>query len=54
MEKNRVYHRFATFSQDDREKMAALFARMGYTVRIGREKQGKSNQWVYYVEYWIE
>lgn len=36
----------------DRDALVAILARNGYTVRIGREKRGKSNNYTYFVEYW--
>ena len=38
----------------DRAELARILAEQGYTVRIGREKRGKSNAYTYYVEYWKE
>ena len=36
----------------DRDMLVTILARNGYTVRIGREKRGKSSSYTYFVEYW--
>lgn len=36
----------------DREILAVILVKNGYTVRERREKKGKSNTYVYYIEYW--
>lgn len=41
-------------SKADRDALVGILARNGYTVRIGREKRGKSTTYTYYVEYWKE
>lgn len=38
----------------DRDLLVCILARNGYSVRIGREKRGKSNIYSWYVEYWRE
>lgn len=42
------------YSKPDRAELVRILAEQGYTVRIGREKRGKSNAYTYYVEYWKE
>lgn len=41
-------------AKQDREAVILVLARNGYTVRQGRTKTGKSNNYTYYVEYWKE
>ncbi len=41
-------------TKQDREAVILVLARNGYTVRQGRTKTGKSNNYTYYVEYWKE
>lgn len=41
-------------TKQDRETVALILARNGYTVRLCRTKSGKSNNYTYYVEYWKE
>ena len=36
----------------DRDALVGILARNGYTVRIGREKRGNKNVYIYFVEYW--
>lgn len=36
----------------DREALAMILAKNGYTVREHREKKGKSSAYTYYIEYW--
>lgn len=38
----------------DRDALAAILARNGYTVRQGREKRGKGSAYIHYVEFWRE
>ena len=38
-------------SEEDRVQLAALLLKLGYTVRIGRERQGDRKPWVYFIEY---
>lgn len=39
-------------NESDRIEMARLLLKMGYSVRIGREKEGNKNTYRYFVEYW--
>lgn len=39
-------------SASDRDALVTILARNGYTVRLGREKRGKSNTYTHFVEYW--
>lgn len=39
-------------SAADRDALVCILAKNGYTVRIGREKRGKSNSYTYFVEFW--
>lgn len=39
-------------AQADRDALVAILARNGYTVRMGKEKSGKSSSYSHYVEYW--
>lgn len=36
----------------DRETLAVILVKNGYTVRQHREKKGKSSVYTYYIEYW--
>jgi len=36
----------------DREALAVILAKNGYTVRIGKEQRGKTSKYTYFVEYW--
>lgn len=36
----------------DRAELVRILAEQGYTVRIGREKQGTSKSRTHFVEYW--
>lgn len=36
----------------DRDAVVAILARNGYTVRIGKEKNGRSTSYKWFVEYW--
>lgn len=38
----------------DRDAMVTILARNGYTVRQGREKNGTSKTYKWFVEYWRE
>ncbi len=38
----------------DRDTLAVILVRNGYTVRRHRAKKGKGNAYVYYIEYWKE
>lgn len=55
MGKHRIYSvRQNALNENDRQALAALLIKAGYTVRIGREQKGKSNSYIYFVEYWEE
>jgi hypothetical protein len=36
----------------DREALAVILAKNGYTVRIGKEMRGKTSKYTHFVEYW--
>ena len=38
---------------EDRDLVAAILVKEGYTVRQTREKIGKDTKWTYYVEFWV-
>lgn len=40
--------------EQDRDALATILFRCGYTVRRVREKKGNGNTYIYYVEYWKE
>ena len=48
MDPTRIY----ITAPSDRDAVVTILARNGYTVRQGREKNGKSYKW--FVEYWKE
>ena len=41
-------------NETDRLALASLLIKMGYTVRIGKEKKENKNQNIVFVEYWEE
>ncbi len=55
MQKQRIYSaKNNSLNEQDRLALASLLIKAGYTVRLGREKQGKSNTYTYFIEYWEE
>lgn len=55
--KQRIYtQKQGALNDNDRQAMAALLIKAGYTVRIGKERPaGKtSGAYIYFVEYWEE
>lgn len=55
MQKQRIYSaKNNSLNEQDRLSLASLLVKAGYTVRLGREKQGKSNTYSYFIEYWEE
>ncbi len=55
MQKQRIYSiKNNSLSAEDRLEIAKGLLKAGYTVRLGREKQGKSNTYTYFIEYWEE
>lgn len=55
MNTQRIYsQKNNALNEQDRLDMARLLIKAGYTVRLGREKQGKSNTYTYFIEYWEE
>lgn len=55
MSKQRIYSaKNNSLNEQDRLALASLLIKAGYTVRLGREKQGKGNTYTYFIEYWEE
>lgn len=40
------------YSAADREALAVILVKNGYTVRQGREKRGKSSMYTWFIEFW--
>lgn len=47
-------HRIECAKEDDRDALAMILVRNGYTVRRHRERAKKGNAYVHYIEYWKE
>lgn len=57
MNRKKIYaKKHGVLNAEDRQALAALLIKAGYTVRIGRERPtGKtSGAYIYFVEYWEE
>ena len=57
MNRTRLYAQNGNkWSEEDRNEIAKLLVKLGYCVKIGRERpQGKSQgTYIYFVEYWNE
>ena len=56
MEKQRIYKTNPTtggvLTESEMMQIAALLVKVGYTVKVGKEKRGNSS--VKYIEYWAE
>lgn len=51
--RQRIYpSKNGTFNAEDRQNLASLLIKAGYSVRIGKDKQ--KNTSVYFVEFWEE
>ena len=51
--RHRIYAmKNGTFNTEDRVNIAALLAKAGYCVKIGKEKP--KSTWIYFVEFWEE
>ena len=53
-ERQRIYNLSTKLNDDDRQALAALLIKAGYTVRIGKERQGTKGAYTYFIEYWKE
>lgn len=55
MQKQRIYSiKNNSLSAEDRLEIAKGLLKAGYTVRLGRERTGKSSAYTYFIEYWEE
>lgn len=55
MNTQRIYsQKNNALNEQDRLDMARLLIKAGYTVRLGRERTGKSSAYTYFIEYWEE
>lgn len=53
MNKQRIYtQKGSTVTQADKIELATLLIKMGYTVRLGKEKSGNGRGTTTFVEYW--
>lgn len=53
MDKHKIYpQKGCTVTHADKIELASLLIKMGYTVRLGKEKKGSST--TTFVEYWEE
>lgn len=54
MGRQRIYSPLNKLNDEDRQALACLLIKAGYTVRIGKEKPEGSKTYIYFVEYWEE
>lgn len=53
-DRKRIYNLSSKLNDADRQVLSALLIKAGYTVRIGKERQGTKGAYTYFIEYWKE
>lgn len=54
MKRQRIYNYMNKVNDDDRQQLALLLIKSGYSVRLGKETPPGKRTPTYYVEYWKE